>query len=373
MRKVVTVVGTRPELIKLSLVIKELDEVTNHVFVHTGQNYDYELNGIFFRDLEIRKPDYFLNAAGDSPADTIANVISYVDKVLQREQPEAMLIYGDTNSCLSMISAKRRKIPVFHMEAGNRCFDQNVPEELNRTIVDHISDINLTITEHGRRYLIAEGINPETVMKIGSTMPEILARYDKQISESPILGTFSLQPKQYIVVSAHREENVDNPKTLRLLLESISAIATEFEMPVLFSVHPRTRKRMNGSDFKLPSGVMLLKPLGFIDYIQLQKNALCVASDSGTITEESSLLGFPAIMLRSTHERPEGMDVATVLMAGLNPAAVLDSIRTAVRHAKAGHRPQPVDDYRSLNVSKTAVRIILSYIDYVNTYIWRKC
>lgn len=372
MRKVVTIVGTRPELIKLSLVLRELNKAVDHVLVHTGQNYDYELNQVFFEDLIIRKPDHFLEAAGDTVADTISNVISRADKILELEKPDAVLIYGDTNSCLSVIPAKRRKIPVFHMEAGNRCFDQRVPEELNRKIVDHLSDINMTITEHARRYLVAEGIRPETIIKVGSTMPEIFEHFAGRINKSDILDRLQLVPGEYFVASIHREENVDSQETLRSILSALEQLSSKLGKQVVFSVHPRTRKRIESGGFTLPSQVHLMKPLGFFDYIQLQKNAACVVSDSGTITEESSLLGFPAVTLRTTHERPEGMDEGTVVMTGLDPVSVIDSVATVIRHHQSGFHPDPVRDYQGGRVSHKVVRIILSYIDYVNTYIWKK-
>lgn len=372
MKKVLTVVGTRPELIKLSLVLRELDKTVHHILVHTGQNYDYELNEIFFENLGVRKPDYFLGAAANTVADTIANVISRIDAVLEKEMPDAMLVYGDTNSCLSVIPAKRRKIPVFHMEAGNRCFDQRVPEELNRTVVDHLSDINMTITEHARRYLIAEGIRPETILKVGSSMPEIFDEFASQIDESDVLHRFNLLPEEYFVISIHREENVDDPSVLKRILHALNQVSIELDKQGIFSVHPRTRNRIESGGFALPSRIHLMKPLGFFDYVQLQKNAACVVSDSGTISEESNLLGFPAVTLRTTHERPEGMDEGAVVMTGWDVDAIVAGVKTVMRHHREGFRSQMVHDYAGGKVSSKVVRIILSYIDYVNYYVWRK-
>ncbi|MCD4743163.1 MAG: UDP-N-acetylglucosamine 2-epimerase (non-hydrolyzing), partial [Desulfobacteraceae bacterium] len=317
--KVMTIVGTRPELIKISRVVAELDKFTDHVLVHTGQNYDYELNEIFFKELGIKKPDYFLDSVGKTTAETIGNIITKADEVLEREKPDAVLLYGDTNSCLSVISVKRRKIPIFHMEAGNRCFDQRVPEEINRKIVDHTSDINMTLTEHARRYLIAEGIRPETIIKTGSSMKEVLGFHMAQIKKSNILKKLNLSKRDYFLVSAHREENIDSEKNFAELLDSLNAIAKIYKKSLIVSTHPRTRKRIEESgrdDFD--KKIEFMKPLGFFDYIALQMNAMCVVSDSGTITEESSLLGFPAVTIRQAHERPEGMDEGTLIMCGLS-------------------------------------------------------
>lgn len=372
--KVMTIVGTRPEVIKLSRVIAELDRRVSHVLVHTGQNYDYELNQVFFEELGIRKPDHLLDCAGRTAAETIGNVISRSDRVLAQEKPDALLLLGDTNSCLAVIAAKRRKIPVFHMEAGNRCFDERVPEEINRRLVDHASDINLPYTEHARRYLLAEGVRPETVIKTGSPMREVLQHYAPRIRRSRILRTLGLAPGRYLVVSAHREENVDNPRNLRGLLESLDAAAKRYGRKIIFSTHPRTRARLAGASSTRRAGkIEFLKPLGFLDYIKLQTNAWCVLSDSGTLTEESSILGFPAVMVRQAHERPEGMDEATVIMADLKPARVLDAIDLAVAHYAGRKQPlRTVTDYTADNVSRNVVRIILSYTDYVNRTVWRK-
>ncbi len=372
--KVMTIVGTRPELIKLSRVIAELDKFTGHILVHTGQNYDYELNEVFFKDLGIRKPDYFLDSAGKTTAETIGNIITKVDEILEREVPDAVLLYGDTNSCLSVISVKRKKIPVFHMEAGNRCFDQRVPEEINRKIVDHTSDINMTLTEHARRYLIAEGIRPETIIKTGSSMKEILDFHMDQIKNSEILKNLSLSKRDYFLVSAHREENIDSDKNFDQLLESLNAIAVKHEKRIIVSTHPRTRKRLEAVDKDyFNHKIEFMKPLGFFDYIALQINAMCVISDSGTITEESSLLGFPAVTIRQAHERPEGMDEGTLIMCGLSKDKVLDSIDVVMtQQSDKKTNFKLISDYSADNVSKKVVRIILSYTDYINRTVWYK-
>lgn len=372
--KVMSIVGTRPEIIKLSRVFQELDAHVSHVLVHTGQNFDYELNEIFFKDLGIRKPDHFLNAVGGSLAQTIGNVIAFSDEVMEKEQPDAMLILGDTNSCLSAISAKRRKIPIFHMEAGNRCFDQRVPEEINRKIIDHISDINMAYTEHARRYLLAEGIRPETVIKSGSTMKEILNYYRPQIDSSDVLERLGLKSRQYFVVSAHREENIDSEVNFNDFVASLHAIADKYDLPLIVSTHPRTRKRMESMNIgEIDKRVHFLKPLGFFDYVKLQMNARCTVSDSGTITEESSILNFPAVTIRNAHERPEGMDVGTLIMCGLKKDRVLDAIDVVVSHYANGGRPfSIIPDYDVDNVSKKVLRIIMSYTDYVNRTVWKK-
>jgi len=372
--KVMTIVGTRPEIIKLSRVIAELDRHVDHALVHTGQNYDYELNEVFFEELAIRKPDHFLNAAGDSPAKTIGTVISKADSVLAKEAPDALLILGDTNSCLAAIAAKRRRIPVFHMEAGNRCFDERVPEEINRRIVDHISDINLPYTEHARRYLLAEGIRPETVIKTGSPMREVLDYYDGGISASSALQRLKLAPRGYFLVSAHREENVDNRGNLGGLLKSLGALTRQFSKRVIVSTHPRTRKKLEAlGKSKLPAKVEFLKPMGFFDYVRLQRDAYCVLSDSGTLTEESAILSFPAVMIRQAHERPEGMDQGTLIMAGTTPSHVIEAVKTSVAHHSGNPQPfAPPPDYDARNVSQKVLRIILSYTDYVNRTVWRQ-
>ncbi len=375
MVKVMTIVGTRPELIKMSRVIAEFDKHTRHVLVHTGQNHDYELNQVFFDDLGIRKPDYFLEAAGERAAQTIGQVIIKADEVMEKEQPDAVMLYGDTNSCLAVISAKRRKIPVFHMEAGNRCFDQRVPEELNRKVLDHLSDINMVLTEHARRYLIAEGIRPETIIKTGSHMREVLDYYMPQIHKSDVLRRTGLEAGKYFIVSAHREENVDTPANLLDLIETLNTLAETYNYPVIVSTHPRTRKRLDALDMgELNPNIQFLKPFGFCDYIKLQMEAFCVVSDSGTITEEASLLDLPAITIRNAHERPEGMDAGTLIMSGLKKERVLDAVEVVIAQRKPvrGRILPPVADYEAGAVSGKILRIVLSYIDYINRTVWFK-
>ena len=372
--KVMTIVGTRPEIIKLSRVICELDKFTNHTLVHTGQNYDYELNEIFFKDLEIRKPDHFLNAVGKTTAETISKVINESDKVIEKVKPDAILLYGDTNSCLSVISAKRKQVPIFHMEAGNRCFDQRVPEEINRKIVDHLSDINMPLTEHAKQYLIKEGIDPSTIIKTGSCMKEILDYYSTKIEKSTIHKKLGLKTKSYFLVSAHREENVDYHENLGSLLLSLNSISEEYGIPVIVSTHPRTKDRLEKMKNKIKPHKLIsfLKPMGFFDYIYLQKHSYCVISDSGTITEESSILKFPAIMIRQAHERPEGMDKGTLIMSGLEKDRINESINVVTEQHKNEIIPKIVEDYNEENVSQKVVKIIFSYIDYVNRNVWRK-
>lgn len=370
-----TIVGTRPEIIKLSRVMAELDNTVDHILVHTGQNYDFELNEVFFNDLGVRKPNYFLDCVGATTAETIGNIISKSDALFEKENPDAVLLYGDTNSCLSVISAKRRQIPIFHMEAGNRSFDQRVPEELNRKIVDHLSDINMPLTEQARDYLISEGIRPETVIKTGSCMKEILTFYKDKIYNSNALKNLDLEKGKYFVVSTHREENVDYPDNLINLLDSLNAIAVKYNYPLIVSTHPRTQNRLNSLDSKITMNPLIkfLKPMGFFDYIKLQQNAKCVISDSGTITEESSILDFPAIMIRSAHERPEGMDEGTVIMSGISKARVIESIEVVVKQYQTGeNRFRIIQDYNVDNVSLKVTRIILSYIDYINRTVWKK-
>jgi UDP-N-acetylglucosamine 2-epimerase (non-hydrolysing) len=370
--KVMTVVGTRPEIIKLSRVIAELDRRVEHRLVHTGQNFDYELNEIFFQQMEVRKPDHFLDAAGATAAETIGAVIAKSDAVMAAEQPDALLLLGDTNSCLCVIAAKRRKIPIFHMEAGNRCFDYRVPEEINRKIVDHTSDINLVFSEHARRYLVQEGLRPETVIKTGSPMKEVLTYYQPKIDASNVLADLQLTAARFIVVSAHREENVDSQENFSDLLQSLNAMASRYDVPIVVSTHPRTRKRLEALPQKdHDPRIRFLKPLGFFDYVKLQKSALCVVSDSGTVTEEASILGFPAITIRQAHERPEGMDEATLIMSGLKSEAVLAAMETVIAHRKDGPF-RLVTDYDVDNVSKKVVRLILSYTDYVNRTVWHR-
>ncbi|NWB49454.1 MULTISPECIES: UDP-N-acetylglucosamine 2-epimerase (non-hydrolyzing) [Pseudomonas] len=374
MLKVMTLVGTRPELIKMSRVIAELDKQVNHVLVHSGQNYDFELNQVFFDELEIRKPDYFLGAAGDTAAKTIAEVISKADEVFEAEKPDALMLYGDTNTCLAVIAAKRRKIPVFHMEAGNRCFDQRVPEELNRKVLDHLSDINMVLTEHARRYLIAEGVRPETIIKTGSHMEEVLDYYMPKILTSDVLAREGLEQDKFFIISAHREENVDTPDSLRDLLSTLRALADKYQYPIIVSTHPRTRKRLEALGESLDHPLIRFsKPFGLLDYIKLQMSAFCVLSDSGTITEEASLLNLPAITIRNAHERPEGMDEGTLIMSGLKVEGVLDAVRVVTSQHDRTRRVIPVvRDYQAGPVSKQVVRVVLSYTDYINRTVWSK-
>lgn len=371
--KVMTVVGTRPELIRLSRVFAALDRHTQHVLVHTGQNYDYELNGVFFDELGIRKPDRFLEAAAGSAAETIGNVIIRTDRVLQEESPDALLVLGDTNSCLAAIAAKRRKVPVFHMEAGNRCFDQRVPEEINRRIIDHISDINMPYSTIAREYLLREGLPPDRIVKTGSPMREVLTHYADKIDASPVLQTMGLALDGYFVVSIHREENVDPPEQFSRVVELLRALPEKYGKRVIVSTHPRTRKRLEAEKIELPQAVELSKPLGFCDYVKLQKHAFAVLSDSGTITEESSILNFPALNLREAHERPEGMEEGAVILAGLDLGSVERGLAVLATQPRGEERsPRAVDDYGATNVSEKVVRIILSYTDYVNRTVWHK-
>lgn len=372
--KVVTVVGTRPEVIRLSRVIAKLDRHCDHVLVHTGQNYDYELNQVFFDDLGIRKPDHFLDSAagGAGPAQTIGNVIAAVDRVLQQARPDAMLVLGDTNSCLSVIPAKRRRIPIFHMEAGNRCFDQRVPEEINRRIVDHTADVNLTYSSIAREYLLREGLPPDLVIKTGSPMYEVLAHYRPQIEASTALDRLGLQPLQYFVVSAHREENIESERNFRKLVEVLNGLAGDHGLPVIVSTHPRTRGRVQNAGVAFHPLVRLLKPLGFHDYVRLQVSARAVLSDSGTINEESSILNFPALNLREAHERPEGMEEAAVMMVGLEIERVRQALAVLAGQARGDERSlRLVADYGMPNVSDKVVRIVHSYTDYVRRVVWR--
>lgn len=374
MLKVMTIVGTRPELIKMSRVIPEFDSHTNHILVHTGQNFDYELNQVFFDDLGIRKPDHFLEAVGNNAAQTIARVIERADAVFEKEQPEALLLYGDTNSGLAVIPAKRRKIPVFHLEAGNRCFDQRVPEELNRKVLDHLSDINLVLTEHARRYLLAEGIAPARIFKTGSHMQEVLTHYMPKIAACVVLARLGLRPQNYFLLSAHREENVDSPDNVQDLLDTLQALVKQYAMPIIVSTHPRTRQRLEKLDVSgLDPRIQFLNPFGFFDYVKLQMEAFCVLSDSGTITEEASLLNLPAVTIRNTHERPEGMDEGTLVMSGLKAERVLDAVRIAtLHHGKTDRAFKVVPDYEGGMVSQKVLRIVLSYVDYVNRVVWSK-
>jgi UDP-N-acetylglucosamine 2-epimerase len=371
--KVMSVVGTRPEIIRLSRVLAKLDEYCEHILVHTGQNYDFELNEVFFNDLGVRKPDYFLNAAGKNPAETIGQVIIKVDEVLENVEPDAMLVLGDTNSCISAIPAKRRKVPIFHMEAGNRCFDHRVPEETNRKIVDHTADINLTYSTIARDYLLAEGIPADRIIKTGSPMFEVLNHYMPQIDGSNVLNDLGVQRGQFFVVSAHREENVDSPKQLLKLSETLNAVAEHYNLPVIISTHPRTRNRIEAQGIEFHKNIRLLKPLGFHDYNNLQKNAKAVLSDSGTINEESSIMNFPALNIREAHERPEGMEEASVMMVGLGSVRVMQALQILEKQPTGNKRLlRQVYDYSMPNVSDKIVRIIHSYTDYVNRVVWKK-
>ena len=371
--KLMTVVGTRPEIIRLSRVMQACDKYFDHIIVHTGQNYDYELNEIFFTDLGIRKPDHFLNAAGATGAETIGNVIIGVDKVLEEVQPEALLVLGDTNSCMAVIPAKRRKIPTFHMEAGNRCFDMRVPEEINRRIVDHTADINLTYSTIARDYLLAEGLPADLVIKTGSPMFEVLNHYKAKIEASDVLETLGLKEQQYFIVSAHREENINSDQNFLDLVDMLNAVAEKYQFPVIVSTHPRTRNRIEELNIKFHPLVQLLKPLGFSDYNKLQLSAKAALSDSGTINEESSILNFPALNLRQAHERPEGMEEAAVMMVGLTAKRILQGLDILESQARGDERSlRLVDDYSMPNVSEKVIRIILSYTDYVNRVVWKK-
>lgn len=373
--KVVSVVGTRPEIIRLSRVLAKIDDYCDHILVHTGQNYDYELNQVFFEDLGVRKPDYFLNCASGSAsaANTIGNLITAVDKVLLEVNPDAMLVLGDTNSCLSVVPAKRRKIPTFHMEAGNRCFDMRVPEETNRRIVDHTADINLTYSTIARDYLLREGLSPDMIIKTGSPMYEVLTYYRAQIDASDVLNRLDLKENSYFVVSAHREENIEEPQTFIKLVGILNSIAEDHNLPVIVSTHPRTQNRINETNAMFHPKVRLLKPLGFHDYVKLQLSARAVLSDSGTINEESSILNFPAVNLREAHERPEGMEEGAVMMVGLNVERVRQALSILSNQLRGIERSlRLVDDYSMPNVSDKVVRIIHSYTDYVNRVVWKK-
>lgn len=368
-----TIVGTRPEIIKLSQVMRELDKSTSHIIVHTGQNYDYELNELFFEQLNIRKPDFFLDAMKGSPSETIGDIIAKVDKVICDVKPDAILVYGDTNSCLSVISAKKRKVPIFHMEAGNRCFDQRVPEEINRKIVDHLSDINMPLSEQARDYLIAEGVKPETVIKTGSPMMEVLNANMDEILSSDIVERLGLKEKEYFLMSIHREENVDSPENFADFLQSIDSLSEKYGYPIIISTHPRTRKKLEEINYHYTNKLVeFSKPYGFHEYNKLQLNALCVISDSGTIVEEGSILNLPAVTIRQAHERPEGMDESTVIMSGLKAERILEAVEVAIKHHRTDRLIKIVRDYDTDNVSKKVLRIILSYVDYVNRTVWNK-
>jgi UDP-N-acetylglucosamine 2-epimerase (non-hydrolysing) len=371
--KIATVIGTRPEIIRLSRVMAALDRYMTQVIVHTGQNYDYELNQVFFDDLELRKPDYFLEAAGKTACETVGQIIARVDEVLAKETPDALLVLGDTNSCLAAYPAKRRKIPVFHMEAGNRCFDQRVPEEINRKIIDHISDVNLPYSDIAREYLLREGFPPDRIIKTGSPMYEVLHHYMPKISASDILDRLKMEPETYFVVSCHREENVDSETNFRGLIDILNGLATEYGQRVIVTTHPRTRKRIEQEGILLPGLVELHKPFGLNDYIKLQMNASVVLSDSGTITEESSILNFPALNIREAHERPEGMEEGAVMMVGLSWNRVKEGVTILETQGRGTERNlRMVADYQMPNVSEKVARIILSYTDYINSIVWRK-
>ncbi|QWD76437.1 UDP-N-acetylglucosamine 2-epimerase (non-hydrolyzing) [Polynucleobacter sp. MWH-UH24A] len=371
--KVITVVGTRPEIIRLSRIMAKLDEYCDHVIVHTGQNYDYELNQIFFDDLGIRKPNHFLNAAGANGAQTIGNVIVAVDNTLKLEEPDAMLVLGDTNSCMAIISAKRRKIPIFHMEAGNRCFDMRVPEEINRRIIDHTADINLTYSSIAREYLLREGLPPDQIIKTGSPMLEVLTHYGPEIRSSDVLQRLGIEADKFFLLSVHREENIDSERNFRKLINILNTIAENYGMPVIVSTHPRTQKKIDAKDIQFHPKVQLLKPLGFFDYCSLQVSARAVLSDSGTINEESSIMNFPALNIREVHERPEGMEEAAVMLVGLSIERVLQGLNILSTQPKGDLRLiHRVADYGMPNVSDKVLRIIHSYTDYVNRIVWKK-
>ena len=373
--KVVTVVGTRPEIIRLACVLNALDanEAIDHTLVHTGQNYDYELNEIFFEDLEIRKPDHFLNAAGKNATETVGNILIKIDPILETIDPDAFLVLGDTNSCLCAIPAKKRKIPVFHMEAGNRCFDQRVPEETNRKIVDHVADINLTYSDIAREYLLREGLSPDRVIKTGSPMFEVLSKFKAKIEASDVLSKLNLESQKYFVVSSHREENINNPSNFEGLITSLNQIAEKYNYPVIVSTHPRTRNMLDAKDVKTHKNIQFLKPLGFSDYNALQFNSYAVLSDSGTISEESSILNFHALNIREAHERPEAMEEASVMMVGLRPERIMQALTALeVQKRNPERNFRQVSDYSMPNVSEKVVRIILSYVDYVNRVVWSK-
>lgn len=373
--KVMTVVGTRPEIIRLSAVIAKLEssESIEHILVHTGQNYDYELNEVFFNDFGIRKPDYFLNAAGANATETVGKILINVDPVLESEKPDAFLVLGDTNSCLCAIPAKKRKIPIFHMEAGNRCFDQRVPEETNRKIVDHVSDINLTYSDIAREYLLREGMNPDRVIKTGSPMFEVINSKIDEINQSDILKTMELAKGNYFVVSAHREENINSDENFFALVDSLNAVAEKYAMPIIVSTHPRTRNRIEQTGVWFDERIKLMKPMGFIDYVKLQIEAKTVLSDSGTISEESSILNFPALNIREAHERPEAMEEASVMMVGLSKERILQALAVLETQKRGDERTlRSVGDYSMPNVSDKVLRIILSYTDYINRVVWQK-
>ncbi len=365
-----TIVGTRPELIKLSMTLKELDKHTEHILVHTGQNYDYELNQVFFDDLQIRKPDHFLNCGQGHAIEAIADILCKTNELIEQHKPDACLLYGDTNSCLSAIAMKKSQIPIFHMEAGNRSFDQRVPEEVNRKIIDHLSDINMTLTEHSRNYLVQEGLSAQKIIKVGSSLPEVFRAYNSNIEQSQILSKLGLTEKKYFLVSCHRAENVDDENSLSALIQGLNQVAETYAFPLLFSVHPRTQNKLNQLNLKLHPLLQLSKPLGFFDYNQLQKKALCVLSDSGTITEESNILGFPAVTMRAIHERPEGTDVGAIIMSSTQPDSILQSVKATL---ELNHQPALIEDYQlNQEVSKVVVKTILSYTEFIRRTVYFK-
>lgn len=370
--KVMTIVGTRPEIIRLAETIKKCDEYFEHILVHTGQNWDYTLNDVFFKELELRQPDYFLGVVGNNLGETMGNIISESYKILVQEKPDALLILGDTNSCLSAIAAKRLKIPVFHMEAGNRCFDQNVPEEINRKIVDCTSDVNLAYTEHARRYLLSEGMRKEYTFVTGSPLPEVFAKYMNKIDESNVLETLNLEKRNYILVSAHREENIDNDENLKSLTDALNAIAEKYDMPVIYSTHPRSWKRIEATGIKFHKNIKQMKPFGFYDYNKLQKEAFCVLSDSGSLAEESNIMGFPAVSIRTSTERPEAIDKGSVILGGITFESITQAIEIITKQKESDEILVKVNDYTDINVSTKVVNIIQGYTEIVNRFIWRK-
>lgn len=370
--KVMSIVGTRPEIIRLAEVLKKCDEYFDHVLVHTGQNWDYTLNDVFFEELELRKPDHFLGVVGNDLGETMGNIIAESYKILAKEKPEALLILGDTNSCLSAIAAKRLKIPVFHMEAGNRCFDQNVPEEINRRIVDVTSDVNLAYTEHARRYLLSEGMRKEYTFVTGSPLPEVFAKYMPKIDESDVLDRLGLEKGKFILVSAHREENIDNDKNFKSLTDALNAIAEKYDMPVIYSTHPRSWKRIESLGIKFHDNIQQLKPFGFYDYNKLQKESFCVLSDSGSLAEESNIMGFPAVSIRTSTERPEAIDKGSVVLGGITFDSITQAIELITKQKANGAQLVKVHDYTDINVSNKVVNVIQGYTDVINRFIWRK-
>lgn len=370
--KVMSIVGTRPEIIRLAEVLKKCDEYFDHVLVHTGQNWDYTLNDVFFEELELRKPNHFLGVVGNDLGETMGNIIAESYKILAQERPDALLILGDTNSCLSAIAAKRLKIPVFHMEAGNRCFDQNVPEEINRRIVDVTSDVNLAYTEHARRYLLSEGMRKEYTFVTGSPLPEVFAKYMPKIDESDILERLGLEKGKFILVSAHREENIDNDENFKSLTDALNAIAEKYDMPVIYSTHPRSWKRIEAKGIKFHENIKQLKPFGFYDYNKLQKESFCVLSDSGSLAEESNIMGFPAVSIRTSTERPEAIDKGSVILGGITFDSITQAIEVITKQKQNGAELVKVNDYTDINVSNKVVNIIQGYTDVINRFIWRK-